>query len=91
MKRILTAALLTIFSFGICVTSFAVNDIRNLNDWYMNNIRVIEKTYKNDEHKKHDKYYDEHEYKKVKEDHKVLPDKDMMPNDKTSKNNSGQN
>lgn len=39
MKRILITVLLTIFCFGIGLTSLVVNDLSNLNHWYQTEVR----------------------------------------------------
>lgn len=74
MKRILITVLITIFCFGIGATSFAVNDLSNLNDWYQNEVKPVteqnhHKIKKDSEHKEkdvksHNQKKDKHENKK---------------------------
>lgn len=63
MKKILIAALITIFSFGVGATSFAVNDIASLNNWYLNNIKPIEQSHHHDhQDKRHYKKHEKEDY-----------------------------
>lgn len=56
MKRILITVLLTIFCFGIGLTSLIVNDLSNLNKWYQTEVRpTMHKEEHRDIHKMNDR------------------------------------
>lgn len=56
MKRILITVLLTIFCFGIGLTSLIVNDLSNLNKWYQTEVRpTMHKEDHRDIHKMNDR------------------------------------
>lgn len=74
MKRILITVLLTIFCFGIGLTSLVVNDLSNLNRWYQTEVRP---TMHKDEHR--DTHKDMH-----KEDMKNRQPKEWQKNTPTA-------
>lgn len=42
MKKIIISALFVVISMAVCATSFVINDLQNINNWYTNNILPIQ-------------------------------------------------